>query len=139
MMQLGHSPVALGVFVVLAFGTFGCSAPKPSIVGKWSGLMTVQSPQTLPSTYRPLTISLDLTADGQCTNVHGSGIGADITTHCTYQLIDSLFLYINDWGTDTLHLAKFTETELVLRRPEAETGCMHSFTMTREVEPQEEH
>ena len=127
--------------VLLAVALLGCSKPTPSIVGKWSGWMTVKCPNGQPPTpnYRPLTISLDLTADGQCTNVHGSGIGADITSHDTYVKLDSLLLVTNVWGTDTLTIASLTETELVLRRAPYENGCMHSFTMERashgEVDP----
>lgn len=94
--------------------------------------MTVVCPHPLPPSYRPLPISLDIMADGQCTNVHGSGIGADITSHGNYELLDSLFLFTGFWGTDTLKVATFTETELVLRRAE-ENGCVHSFVMTREA------
>jgi hypothetical protein len=112
-----------------------CSRPQPSIVGKWAGWMTATCPRPgmLPGNYRPLTISLDLTADGQCTNVHGSGIGADITVHGVYELRDSLFLYMTDWGTDTLWMEKFTDTELVLRRAPYENGCVRYLTMTREL------
>lgn len=112
-----------------------CSQPQPSIVGKWSGWMTVECPKAdqLPPPYRPLTISLDLTADGQCTNVHGSGIGADITSQGPYEVLDSLFLLTNGWGTDTLRISKRTDTELILRRAPYESGCVQSFTMTREA------
>jgi hypothetical protein len=119
--------------VLLAITMLGCAMPRPSIVGKWSGLMTVKCSHPLPPTYRPLSISLDLTADGQCTNVHGSGIGADITSHDSYQLRDSLLLVTSFWGTDTLKVATLTETELVLRRMEQDTACVHFFTMTREA------
>ncbi len=97
--------------------------------------MTVKCPHPgmLPGNYGPLTISLDLSADGQCTNVHGSGIGADITAHDTYVKLDSLLLVTNLWGTDTLSIASHTETELVLRRAPFENGCQHFFTMTREA------
>ncbi len=112
-----------------------CASPQPSIVGKWSGWMTVECPNGQPPApnYRPLTISLDLTADGQCTNVHGSGIGADITSHDTYAKTDSLLLVSNGWGTDTLSIFKHTDTELVLRRAPYESGCQHTFTLQREA------
>jgi hypothetical protein len=118
------------VVALFAVALSGCT--QPSIVGKWSGWMTVTCPHPLPPNYRPLTISLDLTADGQCTNVHGSGIGADITSHDTYQKQGGLLLMNSYWGTDTLEIATLTETELVLRRAEG-AGCVHSFTMTREA------
>ncbi len=117
---------------LLVGSVLGCSKHAPSIIGKWSGLMTVKCSHPLPSSYRPLPISLDLTADGQCTNVHGSGIGADITSHDTYQLRDGLLLVTNFFGTDTLEVTNFTETELVLRRVEQDTTCVNFFTMTRE-------
>lgn len=112
-----------------------CAGAPPTIVGKWSGWITVECPNgQLPApNYRPLTISLDLTADGQCTNVHGSGIGADITSHDTYVKLDSLLLVTSMWGTDTLTIASHTDTELVLRRAPYESGCQHFFTMTREA------
>ncbi len=125
----GRSLVSLGALLTVAI--LGCSTHRPSIVGKWSGLMTVKCSHPLPPSYRPLPISLDLTADGQCTNVHGSGIGADITSHDTYEFQDTLLLVTNFWGTDTLQVARFTETELVLRRTESDTACVHFFTMTR--------
>jgi len=131
-------PRSFAVQVGIALLAFiGCDTSKPSIVGKWSGWMTVECPNgQLPTpNYRPLTISLDLTADGQCTNVHGSGIGADITSHDTYQLQDSLMLITSFWGTDTLQLARLTETELLLRRAPYENGCVHFYTMTREAQP----
>ena len=127
-------------FITLAtcigVGLAGCAESTPSIIGKWSGWMTVECPNgDLPApNYRPLTISLDLTADGQCTNVHSSGIGADITSHDTYQLLDSLLLITGFWGTDTLHLARRTDTELLLRRAPYESGCVHFFTLTREAQ-----
>lgn len=120
------------ITLLVLLNIIGCTKPRPSIVGKWSGQMTVSCSHPLPQNYRSLPISLDLTADGRCTNVHGSGIGADITSHDTYQLRDSLLLVTSVWGTDTLQVATLTETELVLRRAEKETGCVHFFTMTRE-------
>jgi hypothetical protein len=97
--------------------------------------MTVKCPDGKPPipNYPPLTISLDLSADGQCTNVHGSGIGADITSHDTYVKVDTLLLVTNMWGTDTLNIASHTDTELVLRRAPYENGCQHFFTMKRET------
>lgn len=127
----GRSFIILGV--LLAATILGCNRPAPSIVGKWSGWMTVKCPngKSPAPNYRPLTISLDFTADGQCTNVHGSGIGADITSHDTYVKMDSLLLVTSMWGTDTLTIASHTDTELVLRRAPYESGCVHSFTMER--------
>lgn len=118
----------------LAFSA--CSHSRPSIVGKWSGWMTVACPNgELPApNYRPLTFSLDLTADGQCTNVHGSGIGADITSHDTYEVIDTLLLVTNAWGADTLRIQTLTEDSLVLRRAPYESGCVHSYTMERALQ-----
>lgn len=112
-----------------------CAQTPPSIVGKWSGWMTVECPNGEPPvpTYQPLTISLDLTAGGECTNVHGSGIGADITSHDTYLKTDSLLLVTNGWGTDTLSIYKHTDTELILRRAPYENDCQHIFTMQREA------
>ncbi|MFZ1687462.1 MAG: hypothetical protein WAU70_08580 [Flavobacteriales bacterium] len=129
-----RSTVNLGVVLAIIALT-ACSSHKPSIVGKWSGWMTVACPNGKPPTpnYRQLTISLDLTADGQCTNVHGSGIGADITSHDTYVKMDSLLLVTNLWGTDTLNIASHTDSELVLRRAPYENGCQHFFTMTRQA------
>ncbi|MBL7952647.1 MAG: hypothetical protein JNM62_13115 [Flavobacteriales bacterium] len=125
---------ALGLFTLLVLVALtACSPSKPSIVGKWSGWMVVDCPDGKPPVpnYRPLTISLDLGADGRCTNVHGSGIGADITVHSGYELRDSLFLYTTDFGADTLHLVVLSESELVLRRAPYENGCVHTYRMER--------
>ncbi len=121
--------------VLLASILLGCTGPRPTIVGKWSGWMTVKCPngeRPVPN-YRPLTISLDLQADGQCTNVHGSGIGADITSHDTYERKDTLLVFTNFFGRDTLTIQRLTDTELVLRRAPYENGCVRYLTMTREA------
>ncbi|HEY0975840.1 MAG TPA: hypothetical protein VGE21_00100 [Flavobacteriales bacterium] len=121
--------------VLLAGMLLGCGGPQASIVGRWSGWMTVKcsQPGMLPPNYRPLTISLDLQADGQCTNVHGSGIGADITSHGTYQQADTLLMVTNPFGADTLIIQSLTDTALVLRRAPYENGCVHYFSMMREA------
>lgn len=127
-----RTPVLLLRSALFAILLVAC-APKPSIVGVWSGWMTVECTNGEPPTsnYRPLTITLELTADGQCTNTHGSGIGADITSHDTYEKQDSLLLFGNMWGMDTLSITKHTETELILRRAPYENGCQHFYTMQR--------
>jgi hypothetical protein len=131
-MRYGPFSILCAAFMIL--GSVGCSDP-PSIVGKWSGWMTATCPKAglLPGNYRPLTISLDLQADGQCINVHGSGIGADITSHDTYQRADTLLIVTNAFGADTLIVESLTDTELVLRRAPYENGCVRYFTLTREA------